>query len=237
MIKINKLLSIILPVKNEGKNLKKIIPILKKFSNDIIVVDGHSNDSTKKICQLEKVKYILDNNIGKGDAQRIGAKNAKNYYLLFFDGDGSHDTKDITKLYKKILKNNLDFIICSRKTGGSLDLTSNISFVGFLRSVGCDFLTLLFNKLFSTQFSDILYSLRIIKKNFFLDLNTRQNGFGIEIEMLALAVIQNANIIEIPSKEYARVFGHSKLKTLTGIYFIFLIMIFFLKKNLYVKIK
>ena len=57
MIKINKLLSIILPVKNEGKNLKKIIPILKKFSNDIIVVDGHSNDSTKKICQLEKVKY------------------------------------------------------------------------------------------------------------------------------------------------------------------------------------
>jgi len=231
MLKKKKSLSIVLPVKNEGKNLKKIIPILKKFSNDIIVVDGNSNDSTKKICHLEKVKYILDNNLGKGDAQRIGAISAKNYYILFFDGDGSHDANDVTKLYKKISKNNLDFVICSRKTGGSFDLTSNISFVGFLRSAGCDFLTLLFNKLFSTRFSDILYSLRIVKKEFFLELNTKQNGFGIEIEMLALAVIKNKKIAEIPSKEYARVYGHSKLKTLIGIYFIFLIVIFFLKKT------
>jgi glycosyltransferase involved in cell wall biosynthesis len=229
-MKKKKLLSIVLPVKEEGRNLKEIIPILKKFSNDVIVVDGHSNDNTQKICYLEKVKYVLDNNLGKGDAQRIGAKNAKNYYVLFFDGDGSHDLNDVTKLYQKILKNNLDFVFCSRKTGGSFDLTSNISFIGFLRSSGCDFLTLLFNKLFLTRFSDILYSLRIVKKDSFLGLNTKQNGFGIEIEMLALAIIKNKKIVEIPSTEYARVYGHSKLKTLTGIYFIYLIIIFFLKK-------
>ena len=37
-------LSIVVPVKNEGENLKFILPQIKKFSDDIIVVDGHSND-------------------------------------------------------------------------------------------------------------------------------------------------------------------------------------------------
>ena len=52
-------LSIVVPVKNEGENLKFILPQIKKFSDDIIVVDGHSNDGSKEICESLNIKFIL----------------------------------------------------------------------------------------------------------------------------------------------------------------------------------
>jgi hypothetical protein len=79
-------------------------------------------------------------------------------------------------------------------------------------------------KLFNTRFSDILYSLKGIKKSKFIKLKTSQNSFGIEIEILAKAVKKKLNIEEIPSREKSRVYGKSNLNTLVGIYFIFQIL-------------
>ena len=60
-------LSIIIPCKNESKNLEFIIPKLKEYSNEIIVVDANSNDGTKELCELHKIIYLKDkyhNSIG-----------------------------------------------------------------------------------------------------------------------------------------------------------------------------
>jgi glycosyltransferase involved in cell wall biosynthesis len=228
----NNNLSIVLPTKNEDKNLEIILPALKSFSNDIIVVDGHSNDYAKIICDKFNVNFVLDNKLGKGDALRIGAKLAKNQLIIFYDADGSHDISDIKILNEHFVNNiNLDLIICSRKQGGSFDLTGNVSFVGFLRSTGCDLLSLMFNKFYGTKFSDVLYGLRAIKKNKFLELDTKENGFGIELEVLIKSVIKNYNIIEIPSRENARIHGKSKLNTFVGLYFIFQLLRFQIYKN------
>jgi len=217
-------LSIVVPAKQESKNLKFLLPILKKYSNDIIVVDGHSKDNTRLVCEINKVKFVLDNKLGKGDAQRIGVNLAKNNIIIFFDSDGSHDHGDIKILYNKIYQDNADLVICSRKLGGSYDLTSNTSFMGFVRSAGCDFLTLVFNKLFKTKFSDILYSLKAIKKDKFLKIGTSENGFGIEIDILIKSKKKKLNITEIPSCEKSRIHGKSKLRTITGLYFLFQIL-------------
>ena len=218
------LLSIVVPAKNESKNLEFILPILKRYSDDIIVVDGHSNDNTKFQCEINKVRFVLDNKLGKGDAQRVGANLVKNNIIIFFDSDGSHDHEDIKILYNKIYNDDADLVICSRKQGGSYDLTSNTSFIGFVRSAGCDFLSLIFNKIFKTKFSDILYSLRAIKKDKFLEIGTTENGFGIEIDILIKSIKKKLNIIEIPSREKSRVYGKSKLNTIVGLYFIFQIL-------------
>ena len=52
------------------------------------MVDGHSNDNTEEICRKYKVKFILDNKLGKGDAQSIGVSEVINEYVIFVDGDG-----------------------------------------------------------------------------------------------------------------------------------------------------
>tara|TARA_B110000027_G_scaffold75153_1_gene80065 strand:- start:443 stop:1123 length:681 start_codon:yes stop_codon:yes gene_type:complete len=214
-------LSIVVSSKKECENLKTILPILKRKSDDVIVVDGHSKDGTEEVCLLNKVNFVLDNGFGKGDAQRVGALTAKNEYIVFYDADGSHDPNDIENLYNDITSEKFELIVCSRKKGGSLDLSCNLTFVGLIRSTGCDFLTLLFNKFFKTEFSDILYSLKSIKKDKFNTLGTTENGFGIEIDILAKSVKKKYRIKEIPSRENARVHGKSKLSTPFGVYFIY----------------
>ena len=214
-------LSIIVSSKKECENLKTILPILKKKSDNVIVVDGHSEDGTEEICLLNQVNFVLDNGLGKGDAQRVGASIAKHDYIIFYDADGSHDPEDIEKLYNEITSGKFELIVCSRKKGGSLDLSCNITFRGLIRSTGCDFLTLLFNKFFKTEFSDILYSLKSINRENFINLETRENGFGIEIDILAKSVKKKYRIKEIPSRENARVHGESKLSTAFGVYFIY----------------
>jgi glycosyltransferase involved in cell wall biosynthesis len=223
-------LSIVILAKNEAKNLINLIPKLKKLSNDILLVDGHSTDNTINICKKNNIRFYLDNNIGKGDAQRIGASKAKNKNIIFIDGDGAHDVKDIKKINILLKKN--DLVICSRQTGGSFDLNFNQGFSSAIRAAGVIFLVVLFNKLFKTNFTDILYSLKGISKFNFKKIKTSENSFAIEINILINCITHKLSIIEIPSREYARRYGVSKLPTITGVYFIY----FIIKKYFFFKI-
>lgn len=215
-------LSIIVLAKNEEKNLNYLLPKLKKMSNDIIVVDGKSRDNSKIICKKNKIKFRLDNGLGKGDAQRIGAKIAKKKYIIFFDGDRAHNINDIRKIRKKL--NKYDLVICSRQTGGSYDLNINNTIISAIRASGCIFLTYLVNKFFKVKFTDVLYSFKGISKKNFLRLNTTSNSFEIELDILLRSIVKKIKIIEIPSRENARIYGKSKLKTIQGINFIFFVL-------------
>ncbi len=232
MEKVKKIdLSIVLVCKNEAENLDSIIPNLLQHSDDIILVDGHSNDGTEDICKKYNIKFLLDNKVGKGDAQKIGILETKNDYVLFVDGDGSHDLQDIDKLYYEVKNNNFDLVVGSRMSGGSLDIISNTSYIGFIRFVGNNFLVLLFNKIFKTSLTEVLYSFRCVNKKSFLNANITANKFDIELDMLIKFKLKNFKIGEIPSREFKRINGVSKLNTLVGIFFIFQILKYLFKKK------
>ena len=42
--------SIVIPAKNEAEGLAKILKSIKEYADEIIVVDGHSNDGSRKIA-------------------------------------------------------------------------------------------------------------------------------------------------------------------------------------------
>lgn len=155
--------SIVIPCKDETEGLRKILISVKPYSNDIIVLDGHSKDNTRELVLKEKARYFLDNGKGRGEAVRLGFKKAENEYIVAFDADGSHNEKDIPKLIAPLFINKADIVIGSRRKGGSLDL--NMDFWGIVRSGGSDLLAYLVNKRFNTELSDILYSFRAVKKS------------------------------------------------------------------------
>lgn len=214
--------SIIIPAKNEGAGLKKIISQVKPYASEIIVVDGHSTDDTKKIVLSQNVKYILDHGRGRGDGVRMGVKKAKGEIVVLFDADGSHPPKDIPNLVLPIFKKQADMVMGSRRTGGSFDLS--ITLDGMARSVGSDFLVYLVNKKFGSNLSDILFSFRAIRKSTFKKLDLQSDGFSLEQEMVIKCLEKEYKITEIPVRENKRAWGISKLKTKTGIqFFLFLI--------------
>ena len=69
--------SIIIPAKNEGEGIKSILESIKGLGDEIIVVDGHSQDGTKEKVENFGARYILDNKKGRGDAVRVAIKEAK----------------------------------------------------------------------------------------------------------------------------------------------------------------
>jgi len=221
-------LSIIVLAKNEYETLVEILPEIKKYADDVILVDGHSNDKTKELCDELEINFYLDNKLGKGDAQRVGVSKAKNKFIIFVDGDGAHELSDIKKIYEKLELND-GLVVCSRQTGGSYDLNLNSKFSSVVRVAGVVFLVVLFNKLFKTNLTDVLYSYKGISKSNFEKIKTSQNGFTIEIDILIQSIKKGLIITEIPSRENARKYGISKLPTIEGLYFIYYI----LKKSLF----
>jgi glycosyltransferase involved in cell wall biosynthesis len=207
--------SIIIPAKNEADGLRSIIKAVKKYTDDIIVVDGHSQDDTQKIAQKEKVRLYQDSGKGRGAGVILGVKKAKHPLIVLVDADGSHDTNDIPNLLSALMKENADMVIASRRTGGSSDMELNIN--GLVRSIGSDILTMLLNRRFNTSFTDILYSFRVIKKDKFEKAEITAQDFAIEQEMIIKFMKKKYKVVEIPSREYARKWGKSKLKTATGV--------------------
>jgi glycosyltransferase involved in cell wall biosynthesis len=101
-------LSVVVPIYNEEKAiqgfLKKLKEVLKniKISHEIIAIDDFSSDKTYE--KLKKVKGIRvfrhPYNKGYGASLKTGTRNSKGKYVLFIDGDGEHDPKNIPKLIK-----------------------------------------------------------------------------------------------------------------------------------------
>jgi len=215
--------SIIIPAKNEGEGIGKVIEQVKPYADEVIVVDGHSQDGTKEIAESLGVRYVLDNKKGRGDAVKVGINHAKYETLLFFDADGSHDPKDIPIFLQPLKDGSADMVIGSRRTGGSLDV--KINFTGIVRVAGCDLLVMLINSRWKANLTDVLYSFRAIKKNVAKDLNFKANDFYIEQEMVVKCLKKKYRIKEIPSREFARGWGKSKLNTFQGLKFLWMFFV------------
>ena len=52
-------LSIVVLAKEEYLNILTIVPKLKKYSRDIILIDGNSNDGTKEFCKKKKNSFLF----------------------------------------------------------------------------------------------------------------------------------------------------------------------------------
>lgn len=205
--------TIIIPTKNEAEGLHGVIKSVKKYCDELIVVDGNSNDGTKEISADSGVKFLLDHGKGRGEAVRFAIGKARGDIVVLFDSDGSHNASDVPNLIKEIEKG-ADLVICSRRTGGSFDYESSVS--GMVRSIGSDLMAYLVNKKFNTQITDILYSFRAVKKNTALKLKLQADGFDLEQELVIRSLQERCKVVEIPSRENARKWGKSKLQTYMG---------------------
>ena len=70
---------VVIPAFNEEKRLGAVLSDLKtiKAIKEIVVVDDGSRDETSKVAKRYKTKLIrVEDNTGKGNAMRLGAKMA-----------------------------------------------------------------------------------------------------------------------------------------------------------------
>ncbi|CAL1521460.1 HAD-IB family phosphatase [Chitinophaga sp. MM2321] len=83
------MISIVIPVLNEGSTIRQVIKTVKKTTRkiEIIVVDDNSNDNTVDEAMKEKVRVITSSQRGKGISMREGMMAAKYDIIAYVDGD------------------------------------------------------------------------------------------------------------------------------------------------------
>lgn len=217
----NPTISIVIPARNEARNLEVILPELPHV-DQLVLVDGHSVDDTIEVARRVRpnITLVQETRTGKGNALACGFAAATGDIIVMFDADGSADPAEIPA-FVAALVSGADFAKGTRfhRDGGSDDITA-------LRKMGNAFLNKVTNLIFRTNFSDLCYGYNAFWRDIVPLLHLppvhsgttgarMQWGDGFEIETLLSCRVAAAglSITEVPSVERPRIFGDTNLRT------------------------
>jgi len=199
--------SVVVPARNEAKNLQHVLPHIPSFITEVILVDGHSDDDTIVMAQqlLPTIHIIKQINKGKGDALRLGFAACSGDIIVTLDADGSMDPSEIPKFVEALLAGN-SFAKGSRfvQNGGSCDLT-------WVRHLGCLGLDTFASLLFRTRFSDICYGYYAFWRYCLDSVEIDCDGFEVEALIKIRMHKAQLKIIDVASMEHPRIHGESHL--------------------------
>ena len=128
---------ILIPSHNEIKTLEKICLEIKKLRLKFLVIDDASNDGTLLWLKKKNINYIKNKkNIGYESSIITGInyiiKNFDLKYLITFDADGEHQTKDLIRVIKRLKHKNVDMVIGNRNKFNRLS-EHILSFLFFIK--------------------------------------------------------------------------------------------------------
>ena len=210
--------SVVIPTKNEVRNIPGVLAELPDGLHEVILVDADSDDGTVETARRIRpdIRVVRQTRRGKGNALVCGFAACSGDVIVMLDADGSADPSEIPA-FVAALVGGADFAKGSRflPGGGSTDLT-------VLRRMGNGVLNHLMNRLYGTSYTDLCYGYNA----FWTSCVNRMRlpsangpapamGDGFEIETLLTARVASAGlkVTEVPSFERDRWFGESNLNT------------------------
>lgn len=217
-------ISIVIPARNEARNLELILPELPDV-HQVILVDGNSVDGTIETALriMPNIDVVRQTRKGKGNALACGFAAVTGDIIIMFDADGSANPSEIPD-YIAALMNGADVAKGSRFApgGGSEDITR-------IRSLGNLALNSITNTLLRTKYTDLCYGynafwVRVLPHLDLPDVSTPLRadgkmhwGDGFEIETIINCRIAIAGLVtvEVPSVERSRIHGASNLNAVS----------------------
>jgi glycosyltransferase involved in cell wall biosynthesis len=218
---INPRISVVVPARNEARNIPHVLGALPPGLHEVILVDGHSSDETIEVARrvLPTIRVIRQTRNGKGNALACGFAMVTGDVIVMLDADGSADPGEIPDFVAALIAG-ADFAKGTRfaRGGRSNDITQ-------FRRLGNAALNGLVNLLYSTRYSDLCYGYNVFWTSLLpvLDLPSVDipelggedmiwgDGFEIETLINVRVAAAGARITEVGSVEKARLFGQSNL--------------------------
>lgn len=203
--------SVVIPAKNEARNLPFVLSRIPDWVLEVILVDGNSTDGTVDVARALRpdIKVIGQDRKGKGAALRSGFAACKGDIVIMIDADGSMDPSEIPA-YVGALMAGADFVKGSRfmQGGGTADME-------WYRRFGNWCFVKLVTLRFGGRFSDLCYGYigfwRWALSRMSLE---KDDGFEIETSMNVQALTAGLVVHEVPSIEAPRIYGVSNLRTI-----------------------
>jgi glycosyltransferase involved in cell wall biosynthesis len=214
-------ISVVVPARNEARNIPHVLGALPPGLHEVILVDGHSSDNTIEVARrvLPTIRVIRQTRNGKGNALACGFAMVTGDIIVMLDADGSADPGEIHDFVAALIAG-ADFAKGTRfaRGGRSSDITQ-------FRRLGNAALNGLVNMLYGTRYSDLCYGYNVFWTSLLpvLDLPPVDipglggedmiwgDGFEIETLINVRVAAAGARITEVGSVEKERLFGQSNL--------------------------
>jgi glycosyltransferase involved in cell wall biosynthesis len=205
-------LSILLPVRNEGINLKIMLKILRSIlavPHEVIVVHDTEGDDSIAIVQAMQGSYpelrLVRNGTGRGiiNAIKVGVDASKGANILIFAADEVGPVLAIEDLLE-LMYGGCEFVSCTRYAHGGRRLGG--SFVGGALSWSAN---KAFHWLARCPFTDATTGIKMFRKECFgrLDLRSRPVGWAVAFEMAIKAQHAGLRLGEVPIVSIDRLYG------------------------------
>jgi dolichol-phosphate mannosyltransferase len=196
--------------KNEEHTIGEAVTGALSHCGRVLVMDGHSNDSTADKASAAGAEVQLDSGRGKGAAIRSSLGLVSEPVVVLMDADGSHDAADIPRLAMPILGDTADLCIGSRFTGGSEELSITIG--QLVRTIGNISMNIAINRRWGVALTDTLNGFRAVRREAVIAVGLRQDIHTIEQEMVMKMLMAGFRVANVPTHEYQRRYGDSHIR-------------------------
>jgi dolichol-phosphate mannosyltransferase len=210
---------VLIPTLNEAPTIGGLInEFISLGFRNVLVIDGHSSDATRKIASQAGARVITQEGRGKGNAIIEAFALIDEPYLLMIDGDGTYSPDDAERMLEPLATGSAH-VIGNRLTDENRSAFSRLNYAGN------QILNRLFKLAHGRFLNDILSGYRAFTRESVRQMRLKESGFGIETEISAEAVRNNMEIFIVPIK-YGQRSGtptklnpfHDGLKITTTIY-------------------
>jgi len=208
-------LSVVMPVLNEGANLRVILPILKSIintSHEVLVVYDIANDDSIPIVKSMQKNYprlrLIYNRLGRGviNAIKSGVKESNGSYVLTIAADDIGPPLAINDMIA-LMDKGCDFVNGTRYSHGGKNAGG--VFISRLLSTTANSI---FRVLSGSSLTDPTFGVKMFKRSKFNELNlvSRPIGWAVSFEFAIKAQAAGWKLGEVPLISLNRLYGKGK---------------------------
>lgn len=205
-------LSILLPVRNEGINLKIMLKILRsvvEVAHEVLVVYDRAGDDSAPVVRAMQADYpeiravLNSRGVGVLNALKTGVAEARGRYVLIFAADEVGPVLAIEDMLA-LLEQGCDFVSCTRYAHGGRRLGGSLVGGALSRLANR-----MFCRLSGLRLTDATTGIKMFRRDVFeaLNLEARPVGWAVTFEMAIKAQLAGLRLGEVPIVSIDRLYG------------------------------
>jgi 2-polyprenyl-3-methyl-5-hydroxy-6-metoxy-1,4-benzoquinol methylase len=213
--------TVVVPARNEAGNIASILQRVPEMGSgtEIVFVEGHSSDQTFESIQQqvalhpEKTCQVFrQTGKGKGDAVRLGFKEATGDILMILDADLTVPPEDLPRFYSALVSQKGEFI-----NGIRLVYPMEDQAMKFFNFMGNKFFSITFSWLLGQPIKDTLCGTKVLWKKDYQKIAKNRSYFGDfdpfgDFDLLFGASRLNLKIVDLPIRYKERTYGQTNIQ-------------------------
>lgn len=201
--------TLLVPTVNEIEGMKAVMPKVKKeWVDEILVIDGGSNDGTFEYAQAQGYRAVRQQSKGLTNSYLEALKLTDSDIMIPFSPDGNSVPEIIPALIEKI-KEGYDMVIVSRYLDGAKSEDDDP-----VTAFGNWMFTAMINLCFGGRYTDTLVMFRAWKREILETFRIDTSRAGIEPQLAIQCAKKKLKVCEIPGDEPKRIGGIRKMSPL-----------------------